>query len=347
MKLLSLNGKNYVVGKKIGSGSFGIVYNAILDNTKKKFAIKKFSDNYDLGTLREISMLKLLKNNEHNHIINMEDIIINNNNIYIVMKKYYMNLAEAIEKDILNNKTKNNIILKLTKALVFLKSNGIIHRDIKPENILLDKEFNPILCDFSLAKLFSGVHSEGTHTGKIATVTYRPPEVVFKKEYSFPVDSWSLGVVCFEMFFKQFLDFSTDKEILDFFRNNLGKIGNSTISKTLKGLLNPNPKKRWTPEDVLHNYYNLQYKPDIIFNICQKCVVSNTIKNICDCFDVEKKITRWAAQIYHNITKCEPHSAVLIACKFYETELQDFSDFEEFEEEEKILLKKMNFNLFI
>ena len=347
MKLQSLNGNIYLIGKKIGSGSFGIVYNATIYNTKKEFAIKKFSDNYSLGTLREISMLKLLKNNEHNNIINMEDIIINNNNIYIVMKKYYMNLAEAIDKDLLNIKNKRNIILKLTKALAFLKSNGIIHRDIKPENILLDKDFNPILCDFSLAKLFSGVHSEGTHTGKIATVTYRPPEVVLKKEYSFPVDSWSLGVVCFEMFFKQFLGFTTDKETLDFFQNNLESIGNSTVSKTLKGLLNPNPKKRWTPDKVLHNYYKIEYKPDIIFNICQNCVISNTIKNICDCFEVEKKITRWAAQIYHNNTHCEPHSAVLIACKFYETELQDFSDFEEFEEEEKILLEKMNFNLFI
>ena len=42
MKLQSLNGNIYLIGKKIGSGSFGIVYNATIYNTKKEFAIKTF-----------------------------------------------------------------------------------------------------------------------------------------------------------------------------------------------------------------------------------------------------------------------------------------------------------------
>ena len=37
----------------------------------------------------------------------------------------------------------------------------------------------------------------------------------------------------------------------------------------------------------------------------------------------------------------------MVACKFYETELRDFSDFEEFKDIEKAIFSEMDFNLFV
>ena len=101
----SINEKYYKIGKKIGSGTFGLIFNITRTEDNKKFAVKKFNkdtEEYDLGTLREISMLKLLQNNKKEGIINLEDIILFEGDIYIVMEKYYMDLSIAIKNKILS-----------------------------------------------------------------------------------------------------------------------------------------------------------------------------------------------------------------------------------------------------
>ncbi len=345
----SIKGYFYKINNIIGSGAFGIVYK-VTRSDGKIFALKKFlkeNDEYELGTLREISILKILQNSEQHYIVNMEDIIIDGNNLCIVMKKYHTDLGKMIKKDCLTFAQKKNIVLKISKALAFLQKNGIIHRDIKPENILLDQHYNPFLCDYSLSNIFKGIYMEGTHTGKIATVTYRAPEVVENKEYSFPVDAWSMGIIFYELFSKNKFTAKKDIEAIKFLTDKMSKLKENKIGTVIKGLLMIDPEKRWSPKDVLKFMFNNNYDPPIIWKNLKSCIISTTIKNICDDFDIEKKITIWAAQKYLDITKCDAHCAVILACKFFETELRDFSDFEEFKESEKDILIKMDFNLFV
>jgi serine/threonine protein kinase len=345
----SITGHFYKIGTKIGSGSFGTVYNTIRDDGKH-FALKKFTkdpNGCDLGTLREISILKILQNNENNYILNMEDLIIEEENFCIVMKKYNTDLSKVIKKDCLSSAQKKNIILKITKALAFLHKNGIIHRDIKPENILLDNNYNPILCDYSLSKIFTGVSCEGTHTGNVATVTYRAPEVISKKPYSFPIDSWSMGIIFYELFSKNKFTATKDTEALSFLKDKMDKLKENKIGTVIKGLLHHNPDKRWTPKDVLKFLFNDNYDPPCIWKGMNSCLLSTTIKKICQDFEIEKKITLCAAQQYLNTTNCDGYYAIMVACKFYETELRDFSDFVEFPDMEKDIFIRMGFNLFV
>lgn len=53
------------------------------------------------------------------------------------------------------NKEKLKIILQISSAIEYLHAKKIYHGDIKPQNILLDKEKNAILCDFSLSANFN------------------------------------------------------------------------------------------------------------------------------------------------------------------------------------------------
>jgi serine/threonine protein kinase len=349
----SINGKYYKIGKKIGSGTFGIIFNITRTEDNRKFAVKKFNkdkdtEQYDLGTLREISMLKLLQNNQKEGIINLEDIILFDGDIYIVMEKYYMDLSIAIRMKILSFQVKENIVKQITKALAFLKHNGVIHRDIKPENILLDQKYNAILCDFSLAKTFCGVSSLGTHTGKIATVTYRAPEVMNNKHYDYGVDAWALGIIFYELFSLNSYSVKKDKEVIPFLEKAVIEFdSNDKIGNTIKGLLTHDINKRWTPLYVLKYLFNYHYEPPKIWTSEKSCRISTKLKDICNDFEIDKQVTRWAAQRYLNHTNCDLYSAVILACKFYETDLRDFSDFEEFGESEKLIFQKMNFNLYI
>ena len=350
----STSGRFYEMGPKLGSGTYGTVYSVTRDDGEY-FAFKKFeksSCDLDIGSLREISILSMLKNIPSEYcLMRMEDIIFmedEKQTVGIIMKKYNTDLHDALTKKILEKKDCERIALKLLEAVVFLHDNGIIHRDIKPENILLDDDLNPVLTDFTLSKIFTGVSIKGTHTGNIATATYRAPEVVAKKPYGFPADVWSLGVVFYELFTGKQLIVEKDKEALVLLYKQVPKFERGKIGTMLSGLLCFDPKKRWTARRALESkiFGDIIFKPVKIWTPINNCKVEDDVEDMCENFEAEKRVTRIAAQTYINITECSVHSAVELACKFYETDpISSGSD--DFAEEEIMILKNMNYNLFI
>lgn len=353
IEMQSVSGRIYELGKQIGNGTYGTVFSCVRDDGKI-FAFKLFektSADLDLGALREISILKILQNAPNDcGLLQLEDIIVlddDDQTFGIIMKKYMIDLYDALDKKLINKKNRIRIGKKILEAVVYLHENMIIHRDIKPENILLDEDFNPVLADFTLSKIFNGVCSKGTHTGKIATATYRAPEVVAKKSYGFPADAWSLGVVFYELFSGEQLKMDKDKEALEFIFKQIPKFKKNKMGNMVKGFLNPDPKHRLTPKQALESdVFENTFIPPICWVGLSKCTISKDIRNMCENFESQKLITKWAAQIYLERTGCSPHSAVELACKVYETDLYSIEN-EEYAEEEMLILKKMNYNLFV
>jgi WD40 repeat protein len=69
-----------------------------------------------------------------------------------------------------------DLIRRVSGAIEFAHQHGVIHRDLKPANILLDKNSNPRVTDFGLAKKLQG-DSGLTGSGQImGTPSYMPPE---------------------------------------------------------------------------------------------------------------------------------------------------------------------------
>jgi calcium-dependent protein kinase len=177
----------YEIGKKIGGGSFGLVFLSVNKRTGEKVAIKamrKFKkDNRTLNNdlLKEVEMLKTL---DHQNILNIFEFYEGTYNFYIVTEYCQSgNLLDKITKgNYLMSESRAAVILfQILSAINYCHQRKIIHRDLKPENIMLDntsKNGYPYIkiIDFGTAK-FIGDEYENQLIGS----PYYMVPVVFEK----------------------------------------------------------------------------------------------------------------------------------------------------------------------
>ncbi|MGL4948052.1 MAG: GSK family serine/threonine-protein kinase, partial [Mycoplasma sp.] len=202
-------GLTYTATSIIGSGSFGVVYQATIVETGEVVAIKKvFQDRRYKN--RELQIMK-----EWNH----PNIIKWKNYFYTPGDKpdeIYLNcvmdyVPESCSKIIRNyfkaHQQINMLLIKLysfqmLKSLAYIHAIGICHRDIKPQNIWINTSTHVVKwCDFGSAKkLIKGQ----PNIAYICSRYYRAPEWIFgATEYSNQIDVWSIGCVIAELIWGQ------------------------------------------------------------------------------------------------------------------------------------------------
>lgn len=163
----------------------------------KTFHVDTSTEGIDIGILRELVYLKSIR--PHANIIQLGEIEHDSvtNKIRVEMPLYDIDLNKFVKQEREHNPLSLNEIQKfsfqIVSALQHCHKHGVFHRDVKPANILLDKQGNLVLCDFSLASNFV---SKIDHSTTVQTLWYRAIEIILgSSKYDTGVDIWSFGCV--------------------------------------------------------------------------------------------------------------------------------------------------------
>lgn len=269
----------YKFGRLIGRGAFGKVNLGLHILTGRIVAIKSFNKT----KLESVSArnkiyheVNLMKNLRHNSIVKILETIETDKYILIIMENVSGGdlLSFVKKRSQLPEKTAKLIFRQLMLALKYIHSRNIIHRDIKLDNILIDLNNNIKLCDFGVGKQ---IHKGELLNDQCGTPAYIAPEIVRNEGYEGPpVDLWSSGVVLYAMLSGTFPFKATNIKEL----NRIIQQGHCpTIDKIspeaqslISGLLESDPKKRFTIEKVLNHpwlnsgYISEEYKYSLFTN---------------------------------------------------------------------------------
>ena len=195
----------YTATQIIGSGSFGVVYQATVSETTEVVAIKKvFQDkrykNRELSIMKELNHPNVIKLRHYFYTPGdkPEEVYLN-----CVMDYIPDTLSRLVRQYSKSKQQFPKIVVKLysfqlLKALNYIHVMGICHRDIKPQNVLVDPNTHILkLCDFGSAKKL--VKGE-PNISYICSRYYRAPELIFgATDYTTQVDVWSTGCVIAEI----------------------------------------------------------------------------------------------------------------------------------------------------
>ncbi|XP_042951864.1 probable leucine-rich repeat receptor-like serine/threonine-protein kinase At3g14840 isoform X2 [Carya illinoinensis] len=197
---------NFDVANKIGEGGFGSVYKGLLSDGTM-MAVKQLSSKSKQGNrefLNEIGMISAL---QHPHLVKLYGCCVEGNQLLLVYEYMENNsLARALfgpEEDQLQLDwpTRHRICVGIARGLAYLHEESIlkiVHRDIKATNVLLDKNLNPKISDFGLAKLDDEDNSH-ISTRIAGTYGYMAPEYAMRGHLTDKADVYSFGIVALEI----------------------------------------------------------------------------------------------------------------------------------------------------
>lgn len=191
----------------IGHGAMGIVYLAYDPDLDRQIALKiPFLEGNHAARLaqrfrREAKMTASLR---HPNICRVLDVDQQNGVDFLTMDYIDGTSLETLLKSgpLLPVSRAAQIVRKVALALQEAHRAKIIHRDIKPSNILIDRQGEPVLTDFGLARRSELDDSEQTRPGEwLGTPAYMAPEQFSgnSDDVSPSSDLFSLGVVLYRL----------------------------------------------------------------------------------------------------------------------------------------------------
>src|SRR5262245_45256270 len=196
---------DYELLEEVGRGGQGVVFRARQKSLNRTVALKVIS----LGQWASEAHVKRFRREaeaaaslDHPFIVPIHEVGERDGQCYFSMKFIEGGqLDEVVTREPMPIRGAVELIAKVARTVHYAHEHGILHRDIKPGNILLDKNGEPHLTDFGLARL---VEAESTVTGTkevLGTPSYMAPEQAAGETAKLgkATDVYGLGAVLYQL----------------------------------------------------------------------------------------------------------------------------------------------------
>ncbi|ESW10806.1 hypothetical protein PHAVU_009G239500 [Phaseolus vulgaris] len=189
----------------LGSGGFGTVYKGIFSNgtivavkvlrgnSDKKIEEQFMAEVGTIGRIHHFNLVRLYGFCFEEKLIAL---------VYEYMSNGSLDRYLFHEKKTIGYEKLHEIAVGTARSIAYLHEecqHRIIHYDIKPGNILLDRNYNPKVADFGLAKLCNRDNTHITMTGGRGTPGYAAPELWMPFPITPKCDVYSFGMLLFEI----------------------------------------------------------------------------------------------------------------------------------------------------
>ncbi|EDO45439.1 predicted protein [Nematostella vectensis] len=276
-KRAKLVGK-YLMGDMLGEGSYGKVKEMLDCENLRRCAVKILKKrrlrripNGEQNVKREIRLLKRLN---HKNVIQLYDVIYDE-----VKQKMYMifeycvgelqEMLESVDDRKFPISQAHGYFCQLMDGLKYLHCQGVVHKDIlfQPSNLLLSTDGTLKISDLGVAERLSPFSADDTCRTSQGSPAFQPPEIANGLETfsGFKVDIWAAGVTLYNITTGKY-PFEGDNIYRLF--ENIGKGEFSipdevddSLSDLLKGMLNPDPEKRLTIEQIRNHRWVIKTHP--------------------------------------------------------------------------------------
>jgi serine/threonine protein kinase len=140
---------------KLGEGSFGAVYLAILEG--RYIAVKQISASNDAAgssLFTEAALMTKLK--PHRNIIGVYGISVERKSISLLLEFASRGSLEGLlqkHQQTLPERLLFRFAIGIARGMASLTQQNIVHRDLATRNVLLDSSLEPKICDFGLSRI--------------------------------------------------------------------------------------------------------------------------------------------------------------------------------------------------
>ncbi|XP_022960239.1 serine/threonine-protein kinase ATG1a [Cucurbita moschata] len=194
---------DYILGPRIGSGSFAVVWKSRHRHLGTVVAVKEIDKTHlnpkvSDSLLKEISILSTIN---HPNITRLFEAIQTDDRIFLVLEYCdggdlggYINRHGKVSEVVARG-----LMRQLATGLKVLQEKHLIHRDLKPQNLLLtSNNGTPLLKigDFGFARSLSNQSLADTLCG---SPLYMAPEIIQNQRYDAKADLWSVGAILFQL----------------------------------------------------------------------------------------------------------------------------------------------------
>jgi hypothetical protein len=191
--------EGYALGRVLGRGGSGTVYEAHQQSTGRAVAVKMLEVDDADGEVarrfdRERAAMSVLA--DHPAIVSILDAGVQDGRPWLAMDLCPAGSLAGLERPLPVPEVLA-VLHTVAAALVAAHADGVLHCDVKPANVLLTAFARPVLSDFGIARLCAG-STRGSTTGGY-TLDHVAPEVLDGRRPEDGSDVYSLGTTAWTL----------------------------------------------------------------------------------------------------------------------------------------------------